>query len=150
MKRRSLDRLIEQARRVRDDAAIRAADASGEADRAGETLDLLASYRNESLSRVRTGARLEAVMLGVRERFTRKLDTAIGEQTLQRDRLAAVAEKSRSELLERQRRLLAFETLKQRREEIRREKARRIEQREMDELAAQTRARQTAPRKHDT
>lgn len=150
MKRRVLAQLIEHARRVRDDAATRAAGACGEADKAGQTLDLLASYRDEQLERSRAGATFDAALIGVREQFTRRLDAAIDEQSRQRDRLATLADERKAELLERQRRLLAFETLQQRREDARLATARRADQRQTDELAAQAFSRRTSRSNHDS
>ncbi len=137
MKRSALQRLIEQARRVRDDAATRAASADREVDRAQHTLDALSSYLRDHLQRARASAATDASLLRVREGFTRKLDLAIGEQTRQRDGLREAAERGRAELVARQRRLLAFEAVQARREAIRRHTLQRADQRRTDEIAAQ-------------
>ena len=62
---------------------------------------------------------------------------AIGEQTRQRDGLRDAAERDRAELIERQRRLLAFEAVQARREALQRLMLRRADQRRTDEIAAQ-------------
>lgn len=137
MKRSPLQRLIEHARRQRDDAAVQAASAQHEVVQAQNTLDMLSSYLHEHLGRIRTQAQTDSPLLRIREGFTRKLDVAIDEQTRQRDGLRDNAEREHAELLERQRRLLAFETVQARRESIRRLRLHRADQRHTDEIAAQ-------------
>ncbi|MCL4185030.1 MAG: flagellar export protein FliJ [Burkholderiaceae bacterium] len=137
MKRSPLQRLIEHARRQRDDAAAQAASAQHEVAQAQKTLDMLSSYLHEHLGRVRTQAHTDSPLLRIREGFTRKLDVAIDEQTRQRDGLRDNAEREHAELLERQRRLLAFEAVQARRESIRRLRLHRADQRHTDEIAAQ-------------
>ncbi len=137
MRRNPLQRLIEQARRVRDDAATRTASADREVDRAQRTLDTLSSYLSEHLQRGRAPAATDAPLLRVREGFTRKLDLAIDEQTRQRDGLREAAERGRAELIERQRRLLAFEAVHARREAAQLRLLQRADQRRTDEIAAQ-------------
>jgi flagellar export protein FliJ len=137
VKRNALQRLIEQARRVRDDAATRAASADREVDKAQRTLDMLSTYLREHLQRGRAPAATDAPLLRTREGFTRKLDVAIGEQTRQRDGLRDAAERDRAELIERQRRLLAFEAVQARREALQRRMLQRADQRRTDEIAAQ-------------
>lgn len=137
MKRSPLQRLIEHARRQRDDAAAHAASAQHDVAQAQHTLDTLSSYLHEHLGRVRTLALTDPPLLRIREGFTRKLGVAIDEQTRQRDGLRDSAEREHAELRERQRRLLAFETVQARRESIRRVRLHRADQRHTDEIAAQ-------------
>jgi flagellar export protein FliJ len=137
MKRSPLQRLIEHARRQRDDAAAQAASARHDVARAQQTLDMLSSYLHEHLGHLRTLAQTDSPLLRIREGFTRKLGVAIDEQTRQRDGLRDSAEREHAELLERQRRLLAFETVQTRRESLRRVRLHRADQRHTDEIAAQ-------------
>lgn len=143
MKDRALYQLIEQARRVRDDAAQHAADASRDVGRAQHTLDTLSEYLREHFHRSRARDQVELPLLGIRERFTRKLDLAIDEQTRQRDDLQETAAQRHEQLIARQRRLLAFEALLARREAAQQAKRARAEQRNTDEIAAQIRQRRT-------
>lgn len=138
MKRRTLQQVIEQARRVRDDAAVRVAGASREADRAQNTLETLASYRDEHLQGPLRRPQFVPTVLRLHERFTRKLDQAIGEQTLVRDATHVAIDHRRAELVDRQQRLLAFETLQARRDSAHARRRKRAEQRHDDEIAAQT------------
>ena len=136
-KNRALQMLSEQARRARDDAAGATAGARREAERAQQTLDMLSNYLGEHLRRGSTRASFDPALLQVRDRFTRKLDAAIGEQSLERDKLEHAAEAQRRELIARQQRLLAFETLGARRAAAQRAAQHRADQRQTDELAAQ-------------
>jgi flagellar FliJ protein len=148
MKATVLDKLVEQARRVRDDAAGAAAAAVREVDQAQRTFDLLTGYLSEHLQRAPFDKSVSPALLPVREGFTRKLDLAITEQTRQRDGLRQTADARQLELVERQRRLLAYETLMERRAAARQKTQHRADQRNTDELAAQvTRARKGAVRR---
>lgn len=137
MKRRTLQQLIEQARRRRDDTAMHAARAHREVDGAQRTLDTLANYRDEQLRDPGTRTGVDAGMLRLRERFNQKLHGAIDEQTRVRDALHEAAERRRDELIGRQRRLLALETLQARRDAANTKRRARAEQRDTDEHAAQ-------------
>lgn len=137
MKRRTLQQLIEHARRVRDDAAVRAAGAHREVDGAQRTLDTLSTYRDEQLRNAATTTRVDPAVLRLRERFTQKLHGAIDEQTGVRDTLHQAAERRRDELIGRQRRLLAYEALQARRDATSTKRRERTEQRDTDEHAAQ-------------
>ncbi|HRO60398.1 MAG TPA: flagellar export protein FliJ [Burkholderiaceae bacterium] len=136
-KTRALQMLSEQARRARDDAAAAAAGAHRNAERAQQTLDMLSNYLGEHLRRGSTTTAFDPALLRVRDRFTSKLDAAIGEQSLERDRLEQAAEAQREALIARQQRLLAFETLSARRAAAQRTAQHRADQRLTDELAAQ-------------
>lgn len=138
MRRRTLQQLIEQARRVRDDAAVRVVAASREADQAQGTLDTLAAYRNEHLQGAVRRPLFVPTVLQLHERFTRKLDHAIGEQTRVRDATHDAIDRRRAELVDRQQRLLAFEALQARRDSAQAGRRRRSEQRHDDEIAAQS------------
>lgn len=148
MKRKTLQQLVEQARRVRDTAAVSVAGATRDETQAQRTLDTLSSYLVEHL---KAGERpsFDPAILRLRERFTRRLDVAIDEQTRARDALQEATERRREELLERQRRLLAFRTLESRRESALARHRERADQRQTDEIAAQTRWRQTRGFDHD-
>lgn len=140
MKRRALNTLIEQAQRVRDDAALRVAGAHRDAEAAQRTLDTLSSYRDEQARAAAQRVEIGPALLRVRERFARKLDGAIDEQTQVRSGLQEAIERRRAELVERQQRLLAFRTLQARREEADVRRRERIAQRETDEIAARSSA----------
>lgn len=141
MKRRALDTLIEQALRVRDDAALRVASAHRDADAAQRTLDTLSSYRDEQARSAAQRTETGPALLRVRERFARKLDGAIDEQSRVRDGLQDAVERRRVELVERQQRLLAFRTLQARRDADEARRRERFAQRETDEIAARSAAR---------
>lgn len=142
MKRKALQQLIEQARRGRDDAAVRVAGAHREADGAQRTLDTLAQYRSEQLHNAGARSTIDPAVLRLRDRFTQKLDGAIDEQTRVLDRLHDAIARRRDELVGRQRRLLAFETLQARRDAASTRRRERAEQRDTDERAAQVARRQ--------
>ncbi|MBN9426750.1 MAG: flagellar export protein FliJ [Burkholderiales bacterium] len=139
MKQRTLQKLIEQARRVRDDAAVRMAGANRDAEQAQQTLNVLCGYLNQHLSpdKANDQTPTDSPTLQVRERFTQRLNLAIDEQTRQRDNLHEVTEQRRSELIDRQKRLLAFETLHARRESAQQSREQRRDQKRTDEMAAQ-------------
>lgn len=141
MKRRTLEQLIEQARRLRDDAATRVAGAHRDAEKAQRTLDTLSTYLGEHLRRAATRSHTDPALLGLNERFTRKLDVAIVEQTGVRDALDDATVRRRSELIGHQRRLLAFETLQARRDAALARRRGRAEQHQTDELAVQAASR---------
>ncbi|HEY0878399.1 MAG TPA: flagellar FliJ family protein [Zeimonas sp.] len=141
MKRRALNTLIEQAQRVRDDAALRVAGAHREAEAAQRTLDTLSSYRDEQMRNAAQRTETGVALLLVRERFSRKLDGAIDEQTRVRNGMQDAIERHRAELVERQQRLLAFRTLQARREALDARRRERIAQRETDEIAARSATR---------
>ncbi len=73
----------------------------------------------------------------MRESIKRNLDRALAPTTRGRDALHDAAERRREELLGRQRRLLAFETLQARRDATNLQRRQRAEQRDTDEYAAQ-------------
>jgi len=147
MKRRALDTLIEQALRVRDDAALRVASAHRDADAAQRTLDTLSSYRDEQARNAAQRTETGPALLRVRERFARKLDGAIDEQSRVRDGLQDAVEQRRLELVERQQRLLAFRTLQARRDADEARRRERLAQRETDEIAARSAARRNGESK---
>ena len=137
MNKHALAQLIEHARRVRDDAAADSAGAQREAAQAQQTLELLSRYMQDHLGRAPVRRNTDASMLNVREHFTRKLDAAIDEQSRTRDELQQAADQRRAELIERQRKLLAFEALQERRETRIQQKRAAREQRATDESAMQ-------------
>lgn len=147
MKRRALNRLIEQAQRVRDDAALRVAGAHRDVEAAQRTLDTLSSYRDEQARAAAQRVEIGPALLRVRERFARKLDGAIDEQTRVRNGLQDAIERRRAELIERQQRLLAFRTLQARRDAADVSRRERLAQRETDEIAARSAARRNGERK---
>lgn len=137
MKRKALQQLIEHARRGRDDAALRVAGAHREADGAQRTLDTLTQYRSEQLRNADARASIDPAVLRLRDRFAQKLDGAIDEQTRVRNSLQDAVDLRREELVGRQRRLLAFETLQARSDAASTRRRERAEQRDTDERAAQ-------------
>lgn len=149
MNSRTLRQLIEQAQRVRDDAAVNVAGARRAVGEAQHTLDLLSSHLHESLQRSANATSIAPAMLPIRADFVRKLGTAIGEQTRQRDGLEQAAGRRHGELVDSQRRLLAFETLHARREKTRAKTVQRADQRHTDEMAAQIRRGHNRGSMHD-
>jgi len=141
MKRRTLGVLIEQAQRMRDDAAQRVAGAHRAVDAAQRTLDTLSNYRDEQAQGAHGRSAFAPPLLRVRERFARKLDGAIVEQTQVRNALQDAIAHRRDELVERQQRLLAFRTLQTRRDALEARRQQRLAQRETDEIAARSFAR---------
>jgi len=147
---RALQMLGEQARRARDDAAGAAAGARRKAESAQQTLEMLQNYLGEHLRRGRATSAFDPALLRVRDRFTSKLDAAIGEQSLERERLEHAAEAQRGELIARQQRLLAFEALAARRAAARLAAQQRADQRKTDELAAQAARRNASGVSNDS
>lgn len=141
MNSRTLQQLIEQAQRVRDDAAIGVAGARRAVGEAQHTLELLSSSLNQNLQRIASATSVDPAVLPIRANFVSKLGTAIGEQTRRCDGLEQTADQRHQALVASQRRLLAFETLQARRESVRAKAAQRADQRNTDEMAAQTRRR---------
>jgi flagellar FliJ protein len=136
MKKNALLHLIELARRARDDAAQRVAGAHHEVSRARNTLDTLATYRQEQWRAAAQRSRTDPALLRIRDVFGRKLDGAIAEQRATCDTLHEALERQRLALNDRQRRLLAWETMQARRDAADAERQRRTEQRATDEQAA--------------
>ncbi len=137
MKRNALLQLIELARRARDDAAQQVAGAHHEVTRARNTLDTLATYREEQWRAAAQRSRTDPTLLRIRDVFGRKLDGAIAEQTIACDTLHEALDRQRLALNDRQRRLLAWETVRARRDAVDAERQRRAEQRATDDHAAQ-------------
>lgn len=141
MKRRALATLIEQAQRVRDDAALRVAGAHRSVDAAQHTLDTLSTYHNEQIRNAAQRRQVVPSVLRICEHFSRRLESAIDEQTRVRNTLRDAVERNRGELIERQQRLLAFRTLQARREAVDTRRRERRTQHETDEIAARSVAR---------
>lgn len=143
--------LIERAAGLRDDAARTAAAAHRERDGADRTLRTLKDYREESLGRgpTRGGQPMGVEQLRAAGRFDARLVEAITQQHLQWVERAREAGARDAELVERQRRLKALETLAQRREKAARARESKREQRGTDENALHI-ARRRAPDKDPT
>jgi flagellar FliJ protein len=138
--------LLQRAAERRDDAARRAATARRERDGADRTLRSLKDYRDESLGRgpARGGAAMGIEQLRAAGRFDGRLLEAITQQHLQWVERSREAGTRDAELLERQRRLKALQTLAERRERAALALAARREQRGTDEHALQL-SRRRAP-----
>ncbi len=138
-RRAALSFLIELQRRERDRAAGLAARARSDSETANSTLQMLQGYRRDYDTRSPKVARraFSAVTVGVHERFTGKLDRAIGEQDRLSARLAEASAERETVLAQGQRRLKALETLHERRESALRLRKRRSEQIQTDEFATQ-------------
>ena len=135
---RLLQMLIEHGRRQRDEAAGVSAQAQRASRQAQQVLGTLQEYRRD-YDRKAPKARLTAVdpqLLPRHERFVERLDVAVLDQTRQLERLQRDADQHRRQLVAAERRVKAFETLRQRQEGARARRQARQEQFETDELAA--------------
>ncbi len=140
MKRETtLDLLIELERRERDRVAQVTAQARRESDAAGSTLQMLRGYRldYDARSPKRGSQDFTTTKVQVHEHFVQRLDRAIDDQHALAGRLDAATQEREAQLLERQRRLKALETLSLRRETLARLAERRSDQRQTDEFAIQ-------------
>lgn len=137
MTKNALLQLIELARRARDDAAQQVAGAHHEVTRARTTLDTLATYREEQWRAAAQRSHIDPALLRIRDVFGQKLDGAIADQSATCSTLHEALERQRLTLNDRQRQLLAWETVQARRDAADAERQRRAEQRITDEHAAQ-------------
>lgn len=129
--------LLELQRRARDDSARAAQRARRDAETADATLRMLENYRAQQTVQPRVDSATDVSLLRVREVFARRLERAIGAQTGVVDRLAGSCAEHDRRLADRQRRLMALETLVERRERGARERSERREQAATDEFALQ-------------
>ncbi|HMN80637.1 MAG TPA: flagellar export protein FliJ [Burkholderiaceae bacterium] len=135
---RLLQMLIEHGRRRRDEAAGVSAQAQRASRQAQQVLGTLQEYRRD-YDRKAPKARLTTVdprLLPRHERFVERLDVAVQDQTHQLERLQFDAEQRRRQLMAAERRVKAFETLRERQVAARARRQERREQFETDELAA--------------
>lgn len=135
---RLLQMLIEHGRRQRDEAAGVSAQAQRASRQARQVLGTLQEYRRD-YDRKAPKARLTTIdpqLLPRHERFVERLDVAVLDQTRQLERLQLDAEQRRQQLMAAERRVKAFETLRERQEAARARRQARREQFETDELAA--------------
>ena len=114
---RLLERLIEHARRRRDEAAGVAAQAERAARQAGRTMETLQAYRRDYEAKAPTVRRaaFDPGLLPRHEAFVGRLDIAVADQSRQLERAREEADAQRGHLLEAERRAKAFETLQTRR-----------------------------------
>jgi flagellar export protein FliJ len=135
--------LIDRATGQRDDAAVQAAEARRAHDGAAATLRTLTDYRDESLTRgpVRPGVVVGVAQLTSATRFDARLVAAIHQQYREAAERRETARLRDQELLERQRRLKALQTLEQRTEQQAQKLAARREQLAIDEFATGRAAR---------
>jgi len=135
--------LIERATARRDEAAGSAADARRVRDAAAGTLRTLTDYREESLGRapVRARAGVGVEQLKAAGRFDAKLIAAIRQQYDVHAQRALEADTREATLVERQRRLMALQTLEKRRASEAAARAARRDQRAIDEHATLMAAR---------
>lgn len=130
--------LIERAAALRDRQAAATQQARLAAEQADATLDRLEGFRVDVLARSAAGtlARTTSDSLAGYQQFVTKLDDAIGMQAHEADTRHLRANEQQAQLIEAQRRLLAFETLQRRRAAEKNAREQRKLQREADEFAA--------------
>ena len=139
--------LIESAEAARDRQAGALRQAQQAVQQAQDTLARLRQFRADCLARSAGGSlgRADAQSLGDYQRFVARLDQAIvmqqHEAQLRESRVVA----AQQQLMQCQQKLLAFQTLTQRRARQREAVATRREQREADEFAARAFQRQSSP-----
>ncbi|MFT3802854.1 MAG: flagellar FliJ family protein [Burkholderiaceae bacterium] len=143
--RRVLDTLIELSGRHRDEAAGHAADARRASDQVQAMKRQLQQYRAEydARSPVRAGQQTGPQQIERHLRFVARLDYAIGDQERRHEQARRVQAQREAELIERQKRLKAFETLKLRRDQADARRQERHEQRLTDEQATRIHQRRT-------
>ncbi len=145
---RLLQMLIEHGRRRRDEAAGVSAQAQRASRQAQQVLGTLQEYRRD-YDRKSPKARLTTVdprLLPRHERFVERLDVAVLDQTHQLERLQSDAEQRRQQLMAAERRVKAFETLRERQQAAHALRQARREQFETDELAARLARSTPTPR----
>lgn len=130
--------LIERAGGERDRQMRVARDAAHAAAQAAGTLARLEEFRVECLARApgMTGHAATAQSLADFQNFVARLDQAISMQKMEAAQREMRREAAQRQLIERQQRVLAFETLSTRRGAAREAIAARKSQRESDEFAA--------------
>jgi flagellar protein FliJ len=138
--------LIEQSRRHRDEAAGVNAQATRQSRQAQDTLTMLQGYRRDYDQKA-PKARLTPIdpaLLPRHEHFVARLDLALGEQQDQTNRLEYQALQRRAELVDREKRLRAFELLQARQQAARLRRAEKRDQSATDEMAMQLALRKTS------
>ncbi len=137
MKRRTLQQLIDLSRRQRDEAAAESAGAERDARAAGQTLESLTVYRRELERRgaAAAGTGMDPRLLVCRRQFADRLEQAIDAQADRRQVLDDAARERHQQLVERQKRLLAYEQLLNRRDHEARRTTLRRDQQHTDEQA---------------
>ncbi len=143
--RRVLDTLIELSERRRDEAANEAADARRATEQVLATKQQLQQYRADydARSPLRPGQQTGPQQIERHQRFVARLDVAIDDQARRHALMRRVQAQREADLVERQKRLKAFETLKQRRDQAYAQRQERHEQRLTDEQAARIHQRRT-------
>lgn len=142
MKRHTLQQLIELSRRRRDDAAKDKASAEREVRIAAQTLESLTGYRGELERRgaALAGVGIDPRLLVCRRQFADRLEQAIDAQDDRRRALEDAARERHAALVERQKRLLAYEQLLGRRDAEARRIGDRRDQQRTDEQAGRLHA----------
>ena len=135
---RTLRYLIDAAVRERDDAARRVARTQGDVKSADATRRMLDDYRGDLATRSPVLRRdgFDPSLLRHFGAFTKRLDTAIAEQSQHVARFERIADQAQRELVERQRRLHSLEALVKRRQAMAAQAEQRREQKRSDEFAA--------------
>lgn len=133
-----LDKLIERSREARDQAASEAASAQRTHKSAQSTLAMLGQYRRDYDLRAPKNqqAPTDAQRVVCHEAFVGQLERAHTDQTARTKVTAGVVAERDAVLVERQRRLKAFETLLSRREQAQALRRNRLDQSINDEHAA--------------
>lgn len=140
---RTLALLTELAQKRRDESARRAAQGHREVAAAQAKLDALDGFRREYLGRspMRSAQAVDPGILRTFTHFMGRLDSAVEEQTRQRDGSAQRAARLDEELMRHERSLGALRKLGERREAALRRASDKREQKLNDEIAARLSAR---------
>ncbi|MGE8546994.1 MAG: flagellar export protein FliJ [Alcaligenes sp.] len=134
----SLHTLVDLTQGQVDEAGRQLQELTGQRDAANSQLDMLQSYRQDYAQRLLDAGRTGLSMANYHNfrRFIATLDDAISQQNKVILTLEDKIEQGRQEWHARQRRLNAYETLIDRRQQEQQRKQLRMEQRASDEIAA--------------
>ncbi|HTP96755.1 MAG TPA: flagellar export protein FliJ [Burkholderiales bacterium] len=141
-KAQSLQTLIDLTQTETDAAAVRLGCAQAEVSEAESRLTLLLRYRGEYQVRFRDAVTRGISSAGWRNfhEFMDKLEAAIEQQREAVTQARQVEQGARNEWNERNRKLMAYDTLVQREAQVAARQRARVEQREQDEFAAKSHA----------
>lgn len=133
-----LPQLIERAQAARDRLAFEARQTAQALQQSLATLERLRTFRADYLARspATSGAAVSPQALADWQRFLARLDDAIRMQSQECEHRQQLHDARRQQLGDGQRRLMAFETLVQRRAAVREAGLARRAQRDADEFAA--------------
>jgi len=130
--------LTDGALKARDQQAIMVREAAGAVQQAEATLAQLQAFRADLLARPpgTQGMPADPQALVDHQAFVVRLDEAIAMQAQEKRRRQERSDAEQQRLIEKQKRLMAFETLAKRRAATRQLKEARLAQRASDEFAA--------------